>query len=422
MKRHVAVFCIVALAASTASAQPNVDLKSWEDWMAALGIEVDPMSPAEWGNLPPEFTGPFGGGAFVPPELYGLDDPIPPWEGDPPDDDDDGGLVMPWGPDNVPGDGPIATGWKYEYDSGTGPLIEPGDSTDISGTAPKPKTTSPDPERGQKIDKLGVGFKDTFGKIRAWFWDFDESFAPGVLAWNDDFELRIDMAAMGAGSAFDAAYGPEGGSLMNGDVAFVDTGFDPDLSTTLLVATSGEMLPGGQAAPPDYPLPGGEDMMWMYFDELRIESGAPLFGDFDGDGDVDADDIDILCANMGGDPGIFDIDGDGDVDEDDFYEFIGHYPIIIPPDPGDPPFYGSFPGDFNLDGEVNGTDLSILSGGFGTVGGWADGNANCDSTINGTDLSILSANFGNAVTAAIPEPMTMSLLGLGGLAMLRRRQ
>ncbi len=417
MKLHFAVFCIVVFAVTgSLSAQPNIDLESWEDWMAALGIEVEPMSPAEWADLPPGFTDPFGG-PFLPSDPFAVPPPIPPWEGDPPDDDDDGGLVMPWGPP-TPGEDDSVTGWKLVYPGP--PLDTTGKKTKVKATVPKPKTTAPDPERGQKIDEFGVAVRDILGGIRAWLWDCDATFGPGTLAWNDDFELDIDIAPAGMGSEFDAAYGPEGGALTAGDVAFIDTGFDPTLTAEFVFIASGEMLPGGQAAPPDYPLPGGEDMMWMYFDELTVP-GGPLVGDFDDDGDVDADDVDELCGYIGlppcgGDYCAADLDEDGDIDGDDVAFLVTNY-VQIYPGPG----FGTFLGDLNFDGVVNGTDLSIMNQYVGMPAGYAGGNPNCDAIVNGTDLSILAGSFGSVVTADVPEPMTISLLGLGSLVILIRR-
>jgi len=156
---------------------------------------------------------------------------------------------------------------------------------------------------------------------------------------------------------------------------------------------------------------------------LKWESDpvSGLDGDFDGDGDVDADDVDDLCANMGGDVGTYDMDGDGDVDEDDMTFHVENYLEYDSDGDGTPDGQGTFRGDFNADGSVNGTDLSIMNGNFGGSVGFAGGNANCDATVNGTDLSILAGVFGNVATSQVPEPMTITLLSLGGVAALKRR-
>ena len=154
---------------------------------------------------------------------------------------------------------------------------------------------------------------------------------------------------------------------------------------------------------------------------------GPNPADLDVDGDVDADDIDILCANMGGDPATYDMDSDGDVDEDDMIYVIENLVELT-----DGVRVGTKRGDFNLDGFVDGTDLALMKVAFGQPGQtYADGNANCDLLVDGTDLAILKSNMGfiaptggsaGLATGGVPEPMTIGLLSLGGLAMLRRRR
>ena len=141
-------------------------------------------------------------------------------------------------------------------------------------------------------------------------------------------------------------------------------------------------------------------------------------GDFDGDNDVDADDIDILCANMGGDVATYDTDGDLDVDEDDM---IYHVENLVELQDGSGRV-GTKRGDMNLDGFVNATDLAAMKPNFGFSGkGYADGDLNCDTVVNGTDLAILAGNIGFAApTGVVPEPITLGLVSIGGLALLRR--
>ena len=157
--------------------------------------------------------------------------------------------------------------------------------------------------------------------------------------------------------------------------------------------------------------------------ELTWVGDPSVPGDFDGDGDVDADDIDILCANMGSlDLATYDLDGSGVVDEADM---IFHIETLVEYDTdgdGTPDGQGTHQGDFNLDGVVNATDLQLMKSSFGLSGvGYALGNANCDTVVNATDLQILKAKFG-LVASAVPEPATLTMLVLGAGGLLARRR
>ena len=146
-------------------------------------------------------------------------------------------------------------------------------------------------------------------------------------------------------------------------------------------------------------------------------SGADL-GDFDGDGDIDADDADLLCDNLG--DAAYDVDGDGDADADDMVFLVENLAELTDGSGRT----GTQVGDFNLDGLINATDLATMHSNFGlSAQGYADGNANCDDLINATDLAILDAHFGYiAPSAAVPEPAFATTLLLGVGAMFRRRK
>ena len=80
------------------------------------------------------------------------------------------------------------------------------------------------------------------------------------------------------------------------------------------------------------------------------------------------------------------------------------------------------PGDADNDGDVDDDDLSLLLANWGSeTAGCTKGEFSGVPPVNDDDLSLLLANWTGATTA-VPEPMTIGLVGLGSLALLRRRK
>jgi hypothetical protein len=82
----------------------------------------------------------------------------------------------------------------------------------------------------------------------------------------------------------------------------------------------------------------------------------------------------------------------------------------------------SIPGDFNLDGVVDGDDLTIWEAAFGTDGG-ADADKDGDS--DGADFLLWQRNFGKSVNTVaanvVPEPTHSVLVLLGVIGYLSTR-
>jgi len=90
-------------------------------------------------------------------------------------------------------------------------------------------------------------------------------------------------------------------------------------------------------------------------------------------------------------------------------------------------------GDMNLDGIINDADISLVTNNIGQIGGgWLGGDVfGYDNIVNDSDISLTTNNIGQSVgqltggiseLSAVPEPATLSLLALGGLALLSRRR
>jgi len=87
-------------------------------------------------------------------------------------------------------------------------------------------------------------------------------------------------------------------------------------------------------------------------------------------------------------------------------------------------FTGLTAGDANGDHRASLGDLCIMAGNWNQSGkSWADADFNGDGTVSIGDLCMLAGNWGWELPggAAVPGPATLSLLTLGGLAVVRRR-
>ena len=81
----------------------------------------------------------------------------------------------------------------------------------------------------------------------------------------------------------------------------------------------------------------------------------------------------------------------------------------------------SIPGDANCDGIVDQADYTVWYNHYGAGGAtWDVGDFNGDKLVDQADYTIWYNHYGST-GGSVPEPMTMALLAIGGLAVLRRR-
>jgi hypothetical protein len=110
---------------------------------------------------------------------------------------------------------------------------------------------------------------------------------------------------------------------------------------------------------------------------------------------------------------------------------IGGYVTILFDREGNPPVPAGFVpeppvmGDCDLSGYVDDDDLSILLANWNMYADWTTGDLDENGFVADNDLSLLLANWGARCSPApdgdaVPEPATLSLLMLGGLALVRR--
>ena len=158
---------------------------------------------------------------------------------------------------------------------------------------------------------------------------------------------------------------------------------------------------------------------------LGMFADATLAIDFNGDGIMDAADIDSLAARIVAGPPFdssFDLTGDDTVDEADLTKWRS-----------DAATHNGFSeayqlGDSNLDGSVDATDLNNLALNWRqSVSEWSGGDFTADGFVDSADLNALALNWrqsismASAVSAPVPEPSAW-LLTVAGLALVWRRR
>jgi hypothetical protein len=187
--------------------------------------------------------------------------------------------------------------------------------------------------------------------------------------WNsdDDYTTRVNTIRSGNGPIL-------GGLNLQIDTTVLDDGISDELA-------------------------GGEGRDWFFGhweDNVKDKSSVEeidllgiTLGDFDGNGVLDADDIDLLYAQIPGGVGPvdprFDLVPDGTIDQQDV-DWLVH------------DIMGREYGDTNLDGRIDLSDYNMMVGNFDPLGanpdaGWSRGDFNGDGKIDLSDYVTLASNF-----------------------------
>ena len=197
-----------------------------------------------------------------------------------------------------------------------------------------------------------------------------------------------------------------GGAVQGNDITLSEDGATNGATGNHVIATLATGLTAG-----DFGKVSFADSTGSGLSQITIGGVGPAC-DFNGDGVCDIVDLDeLLYTGLGTVDPKYDLDGSGVVTLDDRDEFLRQI--------------NSFPGDFDLNGQVVAGDLNILGGNWQQteLTSWAQGDSNGDGLADARDLNDLGANWQQGAAAnAVPEPAGWALAITGLLAFISRRR
>ena len=260
---------------------------------------------------------------------------------------------------------------------------------------------------------IGQNFTDVGGSVETELYnvDGDDAFAFDLPTGNSNSLGLIELVE---GEVYDfEGYHHENGGGANYEIwAAPGNQLDIDLADT--EAFLSVFYPLSNASPDIFRAGGGFEL---------VESVPPADGDYNGNGELDAGDLDLQAVEIAGgqDPPEFDLTGDGLVNEDDRIFWLHD-------------LKSTWVGDADLDGLFDSADfVAVFVEGLyetGEAAGWAQGDWNADLVFDSGDFVAAFVDGGYEIGAfpgavqAVPEPssLVLALLSLVGLVGLARRR
>ncbi len=221
----------------------------------------------------------------------------------------------------------------------------------------------------------------------------------GDFANDENGTLAIDVGGIGQVDRIDASrFAFLSGEL---EVALVN-GFTPSVGNSFTIMTAPEGI-FGEFDSMSLPTAFAWSVNYNPTSVVLQVTGIGFSGDFDGDGTLDCDDVNMLVSAVvtGNMSSTYDVNGDGSVNVLDVNQWITG-------------LKGTLIADANLDGTVDGQDFIAWNNHkFTPTAAWCSGDFNADGFTDGQDFIIWNTNkFQSANSLVVPEPTSVAWLML----------
>ncbi len=279
---------------------------------------------------------------------------------------------------------------------------------DLNGNEPAFRSTDNDGNpiiRHESGDEVVVDWRDV--KILQQFAEFPDG--------DTNFDMTLDFTDLDAMEANYYTTGQTAATWVLGDFASIDPDYIFDAADAnlvnevdLAVLADAWLNDLGLAAPTEGELMSRYTGQFLADAIAAFDATGVLAGDYDRDGDVDADDYNVWSASYGATGTGLGADGNGDgvVNAADYTIWRDNSEASI----------GLVPGDYDGDGDVDADDYNTWSMSYGATGTGLGADGNGDGIVNAADYTIWRDSLAASGAQAVPEPAT--LLGVAVASLL----